>query len=91
MTRYYASPDGLSFATTGDGPIAGPSLPDDWTEITAEEYQARIAAAREEADANAAEFIAADGDVPPPPEGTPPPVVPIDELPVGDGSTGGGQ
>ncbi|MFJ4627189.1 hypothetical protein [Streptomyces sp. NPDC088847] len=77
MPRYYASPDRLSFATTGDGPIFGQSLPDDWEEITAEEYQEQTDAAREAADAHAEAFLAVDGELPPSPEGTPPPVISI--------------
>ncbi|MEU7323424.1 hypothetical protein ABZ682_23160 [Streptomyces griseoviridis] len=82
MPRYYASPDGNSFATTGDGPVFSASLPDDWVEITAGEYRARVDAAREAADEHAAEFLAVDGELSPPPAGTPPPVLPISELPI---------
>ncbi|MET8609821.1 hypothetical protein [Streptomyces misionensis] len=82
MTRYFMSPDGRSFATTGDGPIAATSLPATWTEVTAEEYTAKTEELRQAADEAAATWIAADGDVPPPPDGTPPPGIPISDLPV---------
>lgn len=64
MPRYYGGPNG-GFATASDGPLAAPSLPEGWEEITAEEYAARETAARQAADALAAEFIANDGEIPP--------------------------
>ncbi|MEU5497984.1 hypothetical protein [Streptomyces griseofuscus] len=79
MTRYFTDGTG-GFQTRSDGPL---SPPEGWEEITAEEYQTQIAEARTAADAHADEFLAADGELPPPPEGTPPPVIPVDELPIG--------
>ncbi|MER7841674.1 hypothetical protein ABTY98_38765 [Streptomyces sp. NPDC096040] len=64
MSHYFASPGG-ALAITGDGPIAAESLPDTWTEITAEEYETRAEAARQAVDEAAAEWIANDGQVPP--------------------------
>ena len=63
MSRYFEAPDG-ALAITGDGPIAAASLPDTWTEITAEQYETKAEAARQAIDEAAAEWIANDGQVP---------------------------
>ncbi|MFE6549654.1 hypothetical protein ACFVHS_14845 [Streptomyces sp. NPDC057746] len=79
MPRYYVSPDGGSFLTASGGPLSTP--PEGWTEITPEEYETRIEAARQEADARSAEFLANDGALPSQDgEELPPAVAPISEL-----------
>lgn len=75
MMRYFVSPDG-GFAEVGDGPLAAASIPEGWQEVTAEEYRERQEANRRAAAEAAAEFIAADGDLPPASGVT----VPIEEL-----------
>ncbi|MFI0827295.1 hypothetical protein ACH4Q7_22885 [Streptomyces roseolus] len=73
MSRYFVSPDGGSFQTRS-GPLAPP---EGWEEVTAEEYETRRTAAREAADARAAEFLANDGQVD---EEHPPAGAPIAQL-----------
>jgi hypothetical protein len=57
MPRYLVSPDGGSFITK-DGPLPAP---DGWEEITAEEYQTQVAAARSAAADRTAQLLANDG------------------------------
>ncbi|MFB7496106.1 hypothetical protein ACFC09_15665 [Streptomyces sp. NPDC056161] len=64
MPRYFASPDGSAVAMAADGPIAAASLPEGWAEITAEAYATKQEEHRQAADAQAAEFIANDGEIP---------------------------
>ncbi|TFV33235.1 hypothetical protein E4K10_30750 [Streptomyces sp. T1317-0309] len=79
MPRYYVSPNGRSFVTASGGPFTRP--PEDWTEITPEEYEIRIEAARQEAEARSAEFLANDGAVPSQDgEEQPSSVAPISEM-----------
>ncbi|MGW6391222.1 hypothetical protein ACWFR1_12135 [Streptomyces sp. NPDC055103] len=59
--KYYVAPDGTSAMQTTDGPLGASSVPDGWAEVTAEEYEARIAEGRAAADARAEEFIASNG------------------------------
>ncbi|MFC7791419.1 hypothetical protein [Streptomyces cinereoruber] len=75
MPRYYASPDG-GLAQVGDGPLAASNVPEGWEEITGPEYRAREDAARQATAEAAAEFIAADGDVPSDPDAG----IPVDDL-----------
>ncbi|MFE9127820.1 hypothetical protein ACFYOF_20835 [Streptomyces sp. NPDC007148] len=79
MPRYYVSPDGGSFLTASGGPFSTP--PEGWSEITPEDYETRIEAARQEAEARSAEFLANDGALPSQDgEERPPSVAPISEL-----------
>ncbi|MGW2951496.1 hypothetical protein [Streptomyces eurythermus] len=87
MASYYTDGAG-GFLTRGDGPLPPPP---GWEEITADEYQTQVAEARAAADAHSDEFLANDGEMPPPPEGTPPPVIPIDELPGSGGDQHDGE
>ncbi|MGW2074276.1 hypothetical protein ACWCPK_38570 [Streptomyces sp. NPDC001953] len=79
MARYYVSPDGGSFLTASGGPLS--KAPEGWREITPEEYETRIEAARQEAEKRSAEFLANDGALPSQDgEGQSSAVLPIAEL-----------
>ncbi|MFD4314989.1 hypothetical protein [Streptomyces sp. NPDC058548] len=55
--KYYASPDGTSLMSTGDSPLGAASVPADWTELTREEYDARIEEGRRLAEERAEDFL----------------------------------